>query len=269
MPHVRRLAAFVPVAGFLAAAVFASGCDVVINSMEGGKARAEQVWTRTYTLAPAGAEVDISNTNGPVEIEAVDGTTLDVRATIRVRGGSDEDAKAGLKKVEMSEEASPARVRIEAKYSREMGRRVDVTYVIKAPRGAKVRLGTVNGHIHLKGAFAAVKAETTNGRVEGEGLGSDVSVATTNGEIHLALASVGGDGLTAETTNGGIDVLLPDQAKATLSARCVNGSIRVAEELRFEKTGESSRRRLDGTINGGGSAVRLETVNGSVHVGRS
>jgi DUF4097 and DUF4098 domain-containing protein YvlB len=80
------------------------------------------------------------------------------------------------------------------------------------------------------------------------------------------MASMGGDGVTLETTNGGIDFRLPADAKATLSARCVNGAIRV-NDIPFEKSGEGSRRKLDGTINGGGAAVRLETVNGGIRVG--
>jgi hypothetical protein len=53
-----------------------------------------------------------------------------------------------------------------------------------------------------------------------------------------------------------------------MSARCVNGGIAV-NDLPFEKSGEGSRRKLDGTINGGGPAVRLETVNGRIRVGRT
>jgi DUF4097 and DUF4098 domain-containing protein YvlB len=89
---------------------------------------------------------------------------------------------------------------------------------------------------------------------------------TTNGEIKVQMASVGGDGLVLETTNGSIDLKLPKDAKATLSARCVNGGIAVSD-LPFERTGESSRRKLDGAINGGGPAVKLETVNGRIRVG--
>jgi DUF4097 and DUF4098 domain-containing protein YvlB len=102
--------------------------------------------------------------------------------------------------------------------------------------------------------------------VQGEGLGGTVVASTTNGEIKLKMASLGGDGVSLETTNGSIDLKLPGDAKGTLSARCVNGGIKVTD-LPFEKSGEGSRRKLDGTINGGGAALRLETVNGSIRVG--
>ena len=114
--------------------------------------------------------------------------------------------------------------------------------------------------------FAGLKAETTNGAVHGEGLGNTVVATTTNGEIKIRMASMGGEGVALETTNGGIDLKLPAGAKATLAARCVNGGIKVAD-IPFEKSGEGSRRKLDGAINGGGAAVKLETVNGSIRVG--
>jgi DUF4097 and DUF4098 domain-containing protein YvlB len=124
----------------------------------------------------------------------------------------------------------------------------------------------VNGQVKLSGAFAGVKAETTNGAVRGEGLGGNVVATVTNGEIKIRMASLGNDGVSLETTNGAIDLALPSGVKATLSARCVNGGIKVSD-IPFEKSGEASRRKLDGTINGGGAALRLETVNGSIRVG--
>jgi DUF4097 and DUF4098 domain-containing protein YvlB len=167
----------------------------------------------------------------------------------------------------MAEEAGAARVRLQAKYPRELGRHgIEVTYTIRAPRSAKVSLENVNGTVRVSGVFAGLKAETTNGSVHGEGLGNTVVATSTNGEVKVRMASMGGDGVALETTNGTIDLKLPADAKATLSARCVNGGIRVTD-LPFEKSGEGSRRKLDGTINGGGPAVRLETVNGSIRVG--
>jgi len=200
-------------------------------------------------------------------VEAVDGNTLEVTAVLVARGATVEDAKKTLAKVEMTEQADASRVRLEAKYPRELGRHgIEVNYTIRAPRSAKVTIENVNGQLRLNGAFAGLKVETTNGSVNGEGLGNTVVATTTNGEIKVRMASLGGDGVTLETTNGGIDVKLPADAKATLSARCVNGGIKVAD-IPFEKSGEGSRRKLDGAINGGGAALRLETVNGSIRVG--
>jgi DUF4097 and DUF4098 domain-containing protein YvlB len=269
MPHVRETRSIAGTAALVLAAAGMAACDVAVNTLHGGRAQAEQSWTRTYTLAGADTSVDIVNVSGTITVEAVDGNTLDVKAHISVRGSTEEEAQAALKQVEIGEEASAGRVRLEAKYPRELRRRgVEVTYTIRAPRSAKVSLQTVNGQISVGGLLAGVKAETTNGSVVGRGLGNTVAAMTTNGEIKIQMASLGGDGISLETTNGTIDLKLPGDAKGTVSARCVNGGISISD-LPFEKVGEGSRRKLDGTINGGGSAVKLETVNGSIRVGKT
>ena len=268
MRYIQRTRFVARAAVILAAAAGLSACDVMVNTMHGGgREQAHQTWTRSYTLDASGATVEILNTNGAIKVEPGEGNTLVVEAIITARGATPEDAKKTLDKVEMAEEASASRVRLEAKYPRELGRHgIEVAYTIRAPKSAKLSLETTNGRVQVDGAFAAVKAETTNGGVYGEGLGGSVVASTTNGEIKLKMAALGGDGVSLETTNGSIDLRLPSDAKATLSARCVNGGIKVAD-LPFEKSGEGSRRKLDGAINGGGAALRLETVNGSIRVG--
>jgi len=261
MPQHRSIRAVSGAVILLAAAAGMAACDVMVNTMEGGRARAEQAWSKTYTLSGSGASVEIVNVNGPIEVEAVEGDTLDVKARLVAHGATEEAAQAALKKVEIREEASAGKVRLEAWYPREPRRQaIEVSYTIRAPRTANVRLRTVNGRIKIEG-------ETTNGGVEGHALGESVVATTTNGGIKIDMAKLGGDGVSLETTNGGIDVVLPGDAKATVAARCVNGGISVSN-LPFEKTGAGSRRKLDGTINGGGPALRLETVNGGIRVGR-
>jgi len=267
MRHTQPVRFVTRAAVVLVAAAGVSACDVMVNTMHGGREQAQQTWTRTYTLAGTGAAVEIVNVNGTFDVEAVDGSSLEVKAILTARGATEDDAKATLAKVEMVDQADASRVRLQAKYPRELGRHgIEVNYTILAPRSARVSIENTNGHVTVKGVFAGLKAETTNGAVHGEGLGNSVVATTTNGEIKIRMSSMGGDGVALETTNGGIDLRLPADAKATLSARCVNGGIKVAD-LPFEKSGEGSRRKLDGAINGGGAAVRLETVNGSIRVG--
>jgi len=268
MPHVRNARSMAGAAVLVIAAASLAACDVAVNTLHGGNARAEQLWSRTYTLAGAESTVDIVNVNGAITVEAVDGNTLDIKAHITVRGATEEAAQAALKQIEMVEQASSGTVRLEARFPKELGRRsVEVTYTVRAPRTAKLNLATVNGQVTVAGVLGGVKAETTNGNVVGRGLGNAVIAGTTNGEIKIQMATLGGNGISLETTNGTIELKLPEDAKATVSARCVNGGISVSD-LAFEKVGEGTRRKLDGKINGGGSAVRLETVNGSIRVGR-
>jgi DUF4097 and DUF4098 domain-containing protein YvlB len=267
MRHIQRTRFVARAAVVLAAAAGLSACDVMVNTMHGGRAQAQQAWTRTYTLAAADAAVDIVNVSGSFDVEAVDGNSLEIKAVLTAKGATEEDAKKTLAKVEMVERADASRVSLQAKYPRELGRHgIEVSYTIRAPKSARVSIENTNGKVKVNGVFAGLRAEVTNGSVLGEGLASSVVATVTNGEIKIRMASIGGDGITLETTNGGIDLKLPADAKATLAARCVNGGIKVAD-IPFEKSGEGSRRKLDGAINGGGAAVKLETVNGSIRVG--
>lgn len=268
MRQIQRIRFVARAAAVLVVAAGLSACDVMVNTMHGGREKAQQTWTRTYTLAGADAVVEVANVSGTIEVEAVDGNTLDVKAVLTARGATEEDAQKTLTKVEMVEQADASRVRLQAKYPRELGRSgIEVNYTIRAPRSARVSIENVNGDVRVSGVVAGLKAETTNGTVSGEGLGNTVVAASTNGGIKIRMASMGGDGVVLETTNGTIDLKLPADAKATLSARCVNGGIKVADGIPFEKSGEGSRRKLDGAVNGGGVAVKLETVNGSIRVG--
>jgi DUF4097 and DUF4098 domain-containing protein YvlB len=269
MPHVRRIRSVSAIAILFAAAAGAAACDVVVQSMDGGRAKAERVWTKTYTLAGSDTSVEIVNVNGSITVEAVDGTALDVRARLVAHGATDEAAREFLGRAEIAEETSAGKVRLEAKYPREPRRRgLEVTYEVRAPRTAKLILETVNGPLNVSGGFRGLRADSTNGGVDGKGLAGDVKASTTNGSIKIQMVAVGAGGVSLETTNGSIDLRLPADAKATVSARCVNGGIALSD-LPFEKTGEGSRRKLDGRINGGGPDVTIETVNGGVRIGRS
>ncbi len=68
-----------------------------------------------------------------------------------------------------------------------------------------------------------------------------------------------------ECTNGGIVLKLPADARATLSARVANGGIETTG-LKLESR-ESTRRRLDADLNGGGTRISLEGTNGGVVIG--
>src|SRR5712692_4044833 len=74
--------------------------------------RASDEWTRSYPLA-AGGEVRIINTNGKIDIEGVDGSTVEVQARRIARAATDEGARELLPRISIREDIKPARVSIE------------------------------------------------------------------------------------------------------------------------------------------------------------
>ncbi len=263
-----RIRPFILGAAFAAASLAMSGCDVLVQSLDhggmGGGVKASRTWTKTYTVANAGVEVRILNVTGRIQVEGTDGNAVEVKAELTARARSEEAAQELLKQVEIRDEANPTLVRIETRNKKTFGRQgVNVVYIVRVPKMAKVNLETSNGAIVVAGVLGGTRAESSNGTVEGRLLAGPVRASTTNGSIKVDLNSVAADGAELETTNGSIEVRLSDTAKANLIARCVNGGI-IVEGLSFEKSGENTRRRLDGRLNGGGPTLRAETVNGAI-----
>jgi DUF4097 and DUF4098 domain-containing protein YvlB len=85
-----------------------------------------------------------------------------------------------------------------------------------------------------------------------------------NGGVQMDFASVGGD-VRISTTNGGIRIELPTDAKATLDINCVNGGIDIDERFAVQAS-DVSRRRVSGTMNGGGPRVSAQSVNGGIRI---
>jgi DUF4097 and DUF4098 domain-containing protein YvlB len=273
MSHSRGMGRFLLAAALFAGAVAVSGCDVLVQSMDGGGfgggIKATDTWTRTYPVAATGVEVVVVNVNGRIVVDASDGANVEVKAELTARAGTEDAAKELLKQVEIRDDASTTRVRVETRNRRTFGHQsVNVVYTVRVPKAAKVNLEVANGTIVVSGVEGGTRAEASNGSIEGHLLSGAIKASTTNGSIKVDLKAVADEGTELETTNGSIDIRLSDSAKANVVARCVNGGISV-DGLSFEKSGESTRRKLDGRLNGGGPTLRAETVNGAIRIRKS
>jgi hypothetical protein len=257
-PALRRLLPVLVIPAFLAAAA----CDIVTADY-----RSEETaqWQKTYPLAPDG-QVEIENTNGKILVEPSSGNTVEVTAIKKAKGSSPEAAKAALERITFAEDVSPNRVRVQTKIEKQSGAwfssGLQVEYHVKVPQSAQVKFTNVNGAIEMSDLKGRINAETTNGEVRGRNIAGAIEASTTNGGLDVDLAEVPAGGVKLECTNGGIRLHLPKDGKATISARITNGGIS-ANGLSIEST-ESSRRRLDGTLNGGGPRVDIDGTNGGI-----
>ena len=244
-------------------ALVLGGCDLSLGHLS---ARATDEWTHTYPLT-AGGEIRIVNTNGVIDVEGVDGSTVEVRAERIAKGATEAAAQELLPRIIIKEEAKPDRVSLETERMSGImiGAGFEVRYHVRAPKHALVNVTNTNGLVSVKGLAGKVVAHTTNGGVKGSGLSGGVEARTTNGGVTIDMAAVGADPISLETTNGGVSLALPEKAKATVTASCTNGGISVGSLDNFEIS-EKSRRRLEGKLNGGGTSVELHTTNGGVRL---
>lgn len=239
-PRNRGLSALVYVALACTVIPTAAGC---VGHLAG---RASDEWTHTYPLAPGG-EVEVINTNGVIEFEPVDGSTVEVRAVRIAKATTDDGARELLPRIVISENtnANHVTIKTEGLGGLVIGASVEVRYHVKAPRTAPIRASNTNGQITVNGMAGKIVAHTTNGAVV------------------MDLGAIA-EKIEARTTNGAVTLTLAPEAKADLSATVTNGGISVTG-LKLETT-EQSRRKLEGKINGGGPSVELHTTNGGVRI---
>ena len=248
----------------LMGSVAGAGCDIVTADL---RSEESTEWHKTYQLE-ANGRLEITNVNGKIEVEPSAGNTVDVTAVKKARGASPDAAKAALDRVSIAEDVSSGRIKIDTKMAHTSGivingGNVQVEYRVKVPAGAEVKFTTVNGGIEITGLTGRITAETTNGGVTTRNVGGQLEASTTNGGLDIDLARVPEGGVKLDFTNGGLKLRMPRVAKATISASITNGGIS-AGDLPIESTGENSRRRLEGRLNGGGSRIQIEGTNGGI-----
>jgi hypothetical protein len=245
----------------LAASVALVGC-VGIGPLAG---KATDEWTKTFPLT-AGGEVRIVNTNGAVEIQGVDGSSVEVHAVRIARAATDEGARELLPRISIKQDITPDRVSVETESMGGLmiGAGFEVQYHVKAPKAAVITATTTNGVVTLAGLAGKVTARTTNGGVKATDLSGAVDARSTNGQVAVDLSSLGKDRIQLATTNGGVLLTLPETAKADLSASWTNGGISITG-VKLD-TSQDSRRHIEGKINGGGTPIDLRTTNGGIRV---
>ena len=243
--------------------VILAGCDLSLGNLA---AHATDEWTHTYPLT-AGGEIRIVNTNGRIDVEGIDGSTVEIKAEKIARGSTDAAARELLPRIVIKEDVKPDRITLETERMSGImiGAGFEVRYHVRAPKGAVVNATNTNGQVAVNAMSGKVLAHTTNGAVKGTNLTGGVNGETTNGSISIDMASVGSDRISLETTNGSVTLMLPEKARATVSATVTNGGINVGSLDNFEVT-EKARRRLEGKLNGGGTEVELHTTNGSIRL---
>jgi len=245
----------------LAAAATLSACNLDLSNQAEGRSE----WKKDYTLA-AGGSLEIKNPNGLIHWEPSDGDKVSVTAERIAKAGTDAEAKQAAEAMEIKETVSGSIIVLDATAGRNginiMGGSRQVKFHIRAPKGTRLILSNSNGDMDVRDMTGELRLSTTNGRIRGKNLEGSTRAETTNGVINLDFAAIGADGISLETTNGKVDVTLPKSAKARVNARVTNGAIN-ADDLPLAIS-EQSRRRLTGTLNGGGPEVRVETTNGAI-----
>ncbi len=230
---------------------------------------------RTFDVKP-GATVALSNVNGRITIGSWDQPRVRVVALKEVEGDRS-DAKEAMKELRVEFSQPNGGLTIKTHFPRHehgissifdflTGDHVQakVRYELTVPRTMNLDVSNTNGSIRLSEVNGHLELGTTNGGIAVSRCGGSIDASTTNGNIEAELVRVAkGRPLQFRTTNGRIEVAVPKDLAVDVDAGTTNGSI--STDLPVSTT-HIKRNSLRGTINGGGTPLKMRTTNGRIAI---
>src|SRR5262249_5794352 len=200
------------------------------------------------------ARVSVSNINGDVTVTAWDKQKAEVRA---IKNGSEADRVATP--IIFKSEGGNLTIRT--------GRnpRSNVRYEIRLPREVgHLELSTVNGMIKLSDLSGDVSTKSVNGSLNLTNIEGSLQAETTNGTINATVTDLSDKNSSFKNVNGSINLQVKGNLNAQLDAESVHGSIIVDDSFGIPIEKNIVGQKARGTIGGGGPALAVRTVNGSI-----
>ena len=274
-------------------AVLSSGCDVDAGTpVEGAFDR---------TLAVSGpVDLDIRSGSGSVQIDTGPEGVVHVVARIRANTWFTSDPEDRVKRIAAAPpiEQNGNTIRIGQMRDDDLYRNVNISYEVTVPEETRVRsrvgsgrqtvshlhgpvdvstgsgsvrvgqikgdvqAATGSGSIDIEDAGGMLEARTGSGTIEIAGVRSIVRARTGSGEIHIEGQPL--DAWDLQTGSGSINMRVVGETSFDLDARSGSGAIESAQPV--SAVGASSRRRLHGTVRGGGAPVQLVTGSGGIRI---
>ena len=228
-------------------------------------AKVAEKFAQTYPL-DANGSIQLENVNGSVEIVAWDKNEVALEAEKSARN------QEGLDRMHLKIESSNRRLFVKTEYEKKWkfwdNMNAQVHYKLMVPAGVALdKIDVVNANISVTGVKGPVNLDTVNGSIEAEGLAGDGRFDTVNGSVRVAYAAMPASGrIGLDTVNGTCKLTLPADAAFDFDADTVNGRINCDFPITLQNSG---KREMHGTVNGGGTRVSLESVNGSLSVQRA
>jgi hypothetical protein len=216
---------------------------------------------QTYQIAP-GASVEISNINGPLEIETVSGNTAEIYVVRTAR------TKADLEYHKIIIENTPSTFKLYGAQDDENGNRVTVRHraVLKLPRPSALSVRNINGTARVGDVDGPITLGNINGRLE-IGVANDFAeLSNINGSTNMTIAQLGSRGIQMRNMNGSINIRFLSDVNADLEVHSFNGSVNSSlPNMSIQKTGRSE---FKGQIGAGGIPITGTHVNGAISIRR-
>jgi DUF4097 and DUF4098 domain-containing protein YvlB len=223
----------------------------------------ERVCELRTTRFATGSHLNVSSTNGGIEVIGEDRNDVAVEARVTAWAGSASEAKDILRQIAI--ETSGDSIRDNGPRFHWGSKGYGINYKLHVPRHLSVDLKSMNGGIDIAHLDSTIRFDTTNGGVELADLAGDVHGQTVNGGLSIQLTGDRwrGKGLDAETTNGGVELGIPEGYSAHLETGTVNGGFEFAFPITLQG---DIKKHLSIDLGKGGPTIHAKTTNGGVSV---
>lgn len=221
---------------------------------------------KTFTVSGAGT-LHVETQGGAIRVSASKDNVVKVTARERIRAGSEEEADALLKKLELTMEQDGNDIRIVSRYERKpfglsfgSWPPVNVDFVVTVPAAFAAELHTSGGGITIGDLAGKVTARTSGGTIKLGKIGGAVDARSSGGSIALDEASAP---VELQTSGGNITV---GRVAGSSSLSTSGGNIRIDSAtgaLRAHTSGGSITAGIAGPLK---DDCSLSTSGGSVRV---
>jgi DUF4097 and DUF4098 domain-containing protein YvlB len=222
---------------------------------------------REQTISPGGRLTIDGRTNGGIHVNGWTRNEILIRAQVRTAAPS--EAEASLLAAQVSLQTAAGRIAATGPVANDQSR-WSVSYEVFVPQQSDLSLTTHNGGIGISGVQGQIEFQAQNGGIHLARLAGNVKGETKNGGVHIELAgnSWNGQGLDVRSINGGVHLSLPSNYSARLETGTTNGRVHSdVPELAIPR--ENPQKQLGVYLGSGGATLRVITVNGGVHIGRT
>ncbi len=237
-------------------------------------------WSKTYQLTGK-PELRIETSDANIKVTTWDQNTIEAKVITQ-------RYKIGEGGIRVEEHQSGDLVEIDVRYPHhtvtvEWGQhRVDI--LIQMPREGRVHLETGDGKIELSGLKGDMElhsgdgsetldavdgklhATTGDGHITAHGRFDALDLKTGDGhvEVRATAGSTLATGWRLETGDGNVSLEIPGELAADVDLHTSDGHIDL--DLPITTEGKIREGEIHGKLNGGGSALRISTGDGSIHL---
>lgn len=136
-----------------------------------------------------------------------------------------------------------------------------------------IKVDQIAGDTEIKTVAGEIIIGSLQGSIEAESVSGDISLSDVSQANRVKVTTLSGDveyqgdlnpeGIySLKTHSGNLEIWLPQESKFDLEATTFSGDIR--SEFEISMTGEISRKKIKGKVNGGGAELSLKTFSGDI-----